>query len=400
MNIYNIKNEFSFSKFKYILEIHSHTLFTHYWDIELLNEYNAAVSINNNNTNIIITSNPSNSKDIAKREFTHNKGQTMNIMCGTMYDTKQNIIRYSASWEIKPVTCHIPPVSIMEPDNSNVNSYKNDKYNSVHVKSDHSDNLDSNTLASAPPPPPPPVPLHVQSRYMEHYLRLHPFEQICDPLEVPFITFLFNFGPISRLKNIPYDPYLKYINEQNGIEFYMSVRLRTNGYKMYAPAQDIVFHSYTMDRNINKNRYDNVIHTPKYQQRHGHITHETTIDAVTATKVKKNKNNDNGNNFNTKHTHNGDNASETDKQFDIFIEQGINNDINRIQYVLQMKQNMSNDAYEINNNADYLQDIDKYGLGNNITLDRYLQLVKVNLTEKKAGNDHLCHRIRYGLWKS
>ena len=152
-------------------------------------------------------------------------------------------------------------------------------------------------------------------------IKLHPFDNICDPLEIPFITFLFNFGPINRLIDVPYDPHLKYINEQHGIEFMMSVRLLTHGYKLFAPSNDIVFHNYNLDQNINKKR-DEIIHTPKYIQRHGHIKHETTINAATAVSVKKATNETKGEN--------------ADANFDIFISQGIQKDLRRMQHLLKL----------------------------------------------------------------
>ena len=68
------------------------------------------------------------------------------------------------------------------------------------------------------------------------------------PVEVPFWSSYFSFGQFEYLVDVKYDPKLKTMTEEDGVEFLYSMRLRTSGYRMYAPVRDVVFHNYKHHR--------------------------------------------------------------------------------------------------------------------------------------------------------
>lgn len=63
------------------------------------------------------------------------------------------------------------------------------------------------------------------------------------PLPIPFASGGFLFGPGSLVTDVPFDPALDHLFQ--GEEILYSARLWTNGYDMYSPMTNIVFHKYT-----------------------------------------------------------------------------------------------------------------------------------------------------------
>ncbi len=64
------------------------------------------------------------------------------------------------------------------------------------------------------------------------------------PIEVPFWSSYFSFGPFQYLLKVPCDPSLKGLEEEDGPELLYAARLRTHGFRFFAPAQDLVYHDY------------------------------------------------------------------------------------------------------------------------------------------------------------
>ena len=62
------------------------------------------------------------------------------------------------------------------------------------------------------------------------------------PKKTGFIGAGFVFGPSSFINDVPFDPYLPYLFV--GEEILLSARLYTNGYDIYSPNENIVFHKY------------------------------------------------------------------------------------------------------------------------------------------------------------
>lgn len=139
-------------------------------------------------TKSILTTYPSRTSEMSAREFDHHHGKLMNIICGSKFVHKTGvdnpIITYDNPWEITPPT----------------------------------------TIRDV-----------MGKRHMV-------------PIEVPFWSSFFSFGPFRYVLDVPYDPNLKAMVEEDGTEFLYSARLRTNGYKMFAPFKDLVYHNYNAHR--------------------------------------------------------------------------------------------------------------------------------------------------------
>lgn len=330
-----------FHNFDFVMEIHSHSLFTHYWDVEIINEYNTAESLNsdtaintyedvgfaaNTDFKTILTTNPSKASQMSKRRFNHNKGKTMNILCGTAVanpSLNTKMIKYSTSWEIKPPKCHK-----LNSGDDNIVKHRNAK------------RRNEKSII--------PIPTYVQNHFdistsIRSKSNQFKLDSLCEPLEVPFFSDLLSFSRIERLIDVPYDPYLETMTEADGFPFIYSIRLRTHGYKMYTPAQDIIYHSYSYE-------------------------------------------------------------SEKDKQYAKNIQDGTFNatQLKREAARLQFMLNMGSILTSKHKIQFMFPDIKNYGLGQNMKLDDYLKLVNVDLNKPSptAGGNTLCSKIRTGVWKS
>ena len=64
--------------------------------------------------------------------------------------------------------------------------------------------------------------------------------------EVPYIAAGFLFCSSDFLKEVPYDPNLKYLF--TGEEILLSIRFWTHGWNIYTPSENIMFHYYTREK--------------------------------------------------------------------------------------------------------------------------------------------------------
>ena len=131
----------------------------------------------------ILTTNPTSTSAISQRSFDHNEGKSMNIICSAM-----------------------------------VSFDPNDR--DLQILYDHPWEI-------RPP----------QTDIYGNYL----------PVEVPYWSPYFSFGQFEYVLNVKYDPNLKVMATEQGIGFLYSMRLRTNGYRLYAPVKDVIFHNYRVD---------------------------------------------------------------------------------------------------------------------------------------------------------
>ena len=166
--------------FDFVLEAHAHTLFGAHWDERTISEWTAV-----GDTRSLLTTHPSASRTMADREFGHNEGYLMNVLCSTKFKPPYQgsdlpIIAYDHPMEIKP-----------------------------------------------------------PKRRRDHRGRVH-----FVPIEVPFWSSYLSFGPFEYLLEVPYDPSLKGLEEEDGPELLYAARLRTHGFRFYAPTQDLVYHNY------------------------------------------------------------------------------------------------------------------------------------------------------------
>ena len=166
--------------FDFVLDTHAHTLFNTHWDERVLEEWSSI-----RNQRAFLTTHPAGADMIAKHEFHQDDGYLMNIMCRITYKPP---FRGSKL----PVIAYNHPVQIQPP---------------LRRKD-------------------------FQGR--SHFV----------PIEVPFWSSYFSFGPFEYLLEVPYDPNLKNLIEEDGPELLFAARLRTHGFKFYAPTQDLAFHSY------------------------------------------------------------------------------------------------------------------------------------------------------------
>lgn len=249
--------------FDFVLEIHGHSLFSSHWDEDAIFEWRQL-----GNTKAILTELPSRTSEMSSREMDHHGGKMMNILCAVrISDTKglaNPVITYETSLEITP-----------------------------------------------------PVMVRDGMRGIRHPI----------PVEVPFWSSFFSFGPFEYVLEVPNDPTLKTMVEEDGTEFLYSARLRTNGYKMYAAFNDLVYHNYQVHQ---------------YQRSH-------------ATKSEK------------------------------MLKQ-LKKEQKRVDSLLRGK------------TPEGQSDQDAFGMGNKMTLERWLQIVEVDLAQNKAQS--LCQKIKKNQWKS
>eukprot|EP01084_Bolivina_argentea_P300687 518556_1 len=82
--------------------------------------------------------------------------------------------------------------------------------------------------------------------YMFKHERGHFVHNPSRPVYTIFFAAGFSFAKGHKLKNVPSDPYLPYLFD--GEEILMTIRLFTNGYDLYMPDRDIIFHIYEEHR--------------------------------------------------------------------------------------------------------------------------------------------------------